>query len=273
MGVARGHDGGRVVIRLDESPSTNDEVRQRWAADASGRAMPHLATVVTESQTAGRGRLGRAWVSPPGACLAMSTLLRLDAQATTWVGWLPLAAGLALRDALVRELSGGADAAARVRVKWPNDVLLDGRKVAGILGEVLGVGDREFACVIGTGVNLRLTRDELPVPTATSLALAGVDPVDGGRVERRYLAALTRRLDALVAASGDAERAGIAAELTAACDTLGRRVRVALPGGGMLEGDAVRVDRDGQLVVRTADGTERSVAAGDVERVRPSPAR
>ncbi|MGO2113027.1 MAG: biotin--[acetyl-CoA-carboxylase] ligase, partial [Pseudoclavibacter sp.] len=161
IGTTRGDEGGRVVFRLAESPSTNDEVRARWAADESGRALPHLSSVTTESQTAGRGRLGREWVPPPGASLAVSTILRLEPEARRWLGWVPLVAGLALRDALIgllgdagagRSAAGrsaaagggaagadastdarvdasavtGADAGDRVRVKWPNDVLVDG---------------------------------------------------------------------------------------------------------------------------------------------------
>ncbi|GGA70637.1 biotin--protein ligase [Pseudoclavibacter endophyticus] len=268
------------MVRLDESPSTNDEVRRRWAADDSGRALPHLSSVTTESQTAGRGRLGRQWVSPPGASLAVSTILRLDGGAGTWLGWIPLVAGLALRDALIDLLGHGSAATGerdaqygagdRVRLKWPNDVLVDGGKIAGILGEVLGARDDELAVVIGCGINLRFTREELPVPHATSLLLAGVDPIDGTRVERRYLAALTRRIDALTRAGGDAVEAGLFDDFTAACETLGQRVRVALPGDTAVVGAAERIDARGQLVVRDDAGTAHTIAAGDVQRVRPA---
>lgn len=268
-GFARGDAGGRVVVRLDESPSTNDDVRRRWNEDASGRGFPHLSSVTTESQTAGRGRLGRVWEAPPGASLAASTILRLDPGAARWLGWIPLATGLAVRDALIAIL-GTDDASERVRLKWPNDVLLDGGKVAGILGEVLGANERELAVVIGTGLNLRLTREQLPVPHATSLALAGVAPVDGERVERRYLAALTKRIGMLVAASGDAVASGLFDDFTAACATLGHRVRVAMPGDNAIVGRADRVDVDGQLIVIDDRGDERTVSAGDVERVRPT---
>lgn len=299
-GFARGDAGGRVVVRLEESPSTNDEVRERWAADESGRRFPHLSSVTTESQTAGRGRLGREWVSPPGACLAVSTLLRLDPSAVGWLGWLQIVGGLALRDALVAELeraagsgdladarsaeSAGARSAEsagaaesqqrapadRVRLKWPNDVQLDGLKIAGILGEVLGANDRELACVIGTGINLRLTHEQLPVPTATSLAIAGVDPVDGMRVERAYLAGLAKRVRALERHDGDAAAAGLLDEYVRACVTIGQRVRVSLPGGGLLEGRATGVTPDGHLIVVDDAQVSHVVAAGDVERVRPA---
>ncbi|MGO2111122.1 MAG: biotin--[acetyl-CoA-carboxylase] ligase, partial [Pseudoclavibacter sp.] len=142
--------------------------------------------------------------------------------------------------------------------------------IAGILGEVLGTDDRESAVVLGCGINLRFTREQLPVPHATSLALAGVDPVDGERVERRYLAALTSRMDALVAAGGDAVAAGLFDDFTAACVTLGQRVRVALPGDAAVVGEAVRIDAAGQLIVRDDVGHEHTVTAGDVQRVRPA---
>src|SRR4051812_18958939 len=151
---------------LDSAGSTNDELRAR----ATGPdAWPHLSAVATDNQLAGRGRLGRVWTAPPGGSLALSVLLRPDLPPEA-LGWLPLLSGLAV----VRTLRGlGADAS----LKWPNDVLIGDRKVCGILAEMLPDGS---GVIVGIGVNLSLTEDELPVPTATSLALEGIaaDPDD-----------------------------------------------------------------------------------------------
>ncbi|MFD0996034.1 BirA family biotin operon repressor/biotin-[acetyl-CoA-carboxylase] ligase [Pseudoclavibacter chungangensis] len=257
-----------MLIRLDSSPSTLDAARERWRADVTGRVLPHLSSVVTSDQTGGRGRLGRVWSSPPDTGLAIATVLRFRDAPTVResLGLLPLLAALALREAAVAELD---DDAARVLVKWPNDVLVDGRKVAGILGEVLGARDGELACAIGTGVNVSLTEAELPVPTATSLGIAAGRPVDANRVLDRYLAELTRRVDGLVAANWNAVDAGVVSELQRTSATLGTRVRVTLPDHGALVGDAVEITPAGHLVVRTDDGARRTVVAGDVQRVRP----
>jgi len=250
---------------VDEIGSTNAELLRRAGAEgASDRSV-----LLAELQTSGRGRLGRAWTAPPGTQVAVSVLLRPGAVSPTLFGWLPLVTGLAVRDALAAE--GGVDAT----LKWPNDVLVDGRKLAGILVEmttVQGGGDfalRLPALVVGVGINVGLTRDELPVPHATSLAL------EGGTTDREVLA--TAVLEALAhrhAQWRDCERGSgstVSEELvhayTAACSTLGTEVRVELPAGGTRTGVATRVDREGRLVVAT-DGGELAVAAGDVTHVR-----
>jgi BirA family biotin operon repressor/biotin-[acetyl-CoA-carboxylase] ligase len=151
-----------------------------------------------------------------------------------------------------------------VALKWPNDLLAarDGRKLAGILAQT-----RDDAAVIGIGLNVDTTAAELPVETATSLALAGADQLD--RTE--LLVAILSRLDARYAQwadfGGDAEACGLAAAYRAACATLGLQVRVALADGGQLTGVAVEVDEIGRLLVRT-DAGQQAVGAGDVEHVR-----
>src|SRR5690606_5726381 len=164
------------LVVLPECPSTNAELRER-AADAV--AWPHLSVLLTDTQTAGRGRLDRTWSTPPGASLAISVLLRdLPAEADAW-GWIPLAAGVAMTDAVATQLPGH-----EVGLKWPNDVLVDGRKICGILAEVAG-----GAVIVGTGVNTTMTAQQLPVPTATSFAALGVE-VDVDRLVSDYLAGL-----------------------------------------------------------------------------------
>ncbi|MDO5051794.1 MAG: biotin--[acetyl-CoA-carboxylase] ligase [Pseudoclavibacter sp.] len=268
-GRTRGREDGGGSVWLASTPSTNDEVRRRWAAGFRGaERFPHLCSVATLWQTGGRGRHGRQWISPRGACLAVSTLLRLDAAgpARGALGWLPLLAQLALRDALLPLL--GAQGPARLRIKWPNDLLLDGGKVSGVLGEVLGESDGELACVVGTGVNVLLRPEELPFPGAASLLAAGVPDPDPAALLEPYLARFAGRVEALEAHAWDAVAAGLRAEMLEACVTIGQRVRVGLPGGAGLTGTAIGIAPGGELLLRDAEGRERTVAAGEVERLR-----
>jgi BirA family transcriptional regulator, biotin operon repressor / biotin---[acetyl-CoA-carboxylase] ligase len=242
---------------LESAGSTNDELRAR----ATGPdPWPHLSAVATDRQTAGRGRLGRVWTAPPGGSLALSVLVRpgLPFEA---LGWVPLLAGLAV----VRTLR---DSGAAASLKWPNDVLLDGRKVCGILTELLPDGS---GVIVGIGVNLRLREDELPVPTATSLALEGV-PADADDVAAGILGELRDLAGALGAAGGNAEASGLRAAVAAACGTLGRSVRVELPSGGVLRGTATGIDGAGRLEVlpegEPQDAGAVAVSAGDVTHLR-----
>ncbi|MGK9148893.1 biotin--[acetyl-CoA-carboxylase] ligase [Plantibacter flavus] len=258
-----------LVARLEILPhagSTNDELSRRAVDDADGTTWPDRSVVVTDDQRNGRGRLGRVWTVPAGASLAVSILLRPVTSsgqplALAAYGWLPLLAGAALCTAL-RGL--GVDAG----VKWPNDVLIGGRKVSGILSELLPSAD---GAIVGTGINLRQTAEELPTDRSTSLALAGLADPDADRILSAYLRAFTTLYDAYLAADGDAESSGLRSAVIDACVTLDTSVRVELPGGGTLTGTAESIDADGRLVVRPADGgAPVAVAAGDVTHVRPA---
>jgi len=250
------------LLVLPEAGSTNDELRGRAAE------LPDLAVVVTDNQTAGRGRLGRQWIAPAGRCLAISVLLRPRLPAgepleSSNFGWLPLIAGVAMARAL-RPLVPG-----RVGLKWPNDVQIDGLKVSGLLAELLVSGD---AVVLGAGVNLSLTADELPVPTATSLALSGAS-LEGDAladaVLSGYLAALRDLYTDFVHLGADVEASGTLQLVSDYCTTLGQEVRVQLPGGDDLVGIATEIDRAGRLLVRrSSDGAVTAVAAGDVTHLR-----
>jgi BirA family transcriptional regulator, biotin operon repressor / biotin---[acetyl-CoA-carboxylase] ligase len=245
-------DGGlwTDVRVVENAQSTNAEV-----AAAAREGAPEGLVLVAESQTAGRGRRDRSWTTPPRAGLTFSVLLRPAFPAAVW-GWLPLLAGLALATPLssLSELD--------VALKWPNDVLVGERKLGGILTEVVGTG-----VVVGIGLNVSLRADELPVPTATSLAIEGSAVLDRDPVLRAVLRELERRYVDLTRASGDAAASGLAAAYRDACTTLGRDVRVELPGSQLLEGTAVDIDADGRLVI-DAGGRRETVAAGDVVHVR-----
>ena len=240
---------------LDSAGSTNAELVRRVLEEP--QAWPAPAVLLTDDQRAGRGRLGRVWSAPAGASLAISVLLRPRVPKER-LGWLSLAAGAAMTEAL-RGL--GVPAAA----KWPNDVLIRGRKVCGVLAEVLPDGS---GVVIGSGLNHAATAEQLPVPTATSLAVEG-GPTDPDLLVAAYL----RRLLALVAdlerSGGDPEASGLRAAVLAVSGTVGRGVRVSLPDGSALVGEAVGIDEDGRVLVRDrASGVISGVATGDVEHLR-----
>ncbi|MEP7025413.1 MAG: biotin--[acetyl-CoA-carboxylase] ligase [Actinomycetota bacterium] len=237
---------------------------------AAQRAAPEGSVLAAESQAAGRGRLGRSWVSPPGAALTFSVLLRPHAVPAASKGWIPLLTGVAVATAL-RETAGvPAD------LKWPNDVLVGGAKIAGILAEQAG-----DAIVVGAGINVSTQRDELPVPAATSLALAGGS--GAGRPE--LLAAVLGWLEHWyrrwagagssggvvfpggAARPGDADACGLRAEYLRLSATVGQPVQVSLPGGDVLTGLAQDVDEAGRLVVLAESGPV-PVSAGDVVHVR-----
>ncbi|MCI1020181.1 biotin--[acetyl-CoA-carboxylase] ligase [Microbacterium sp. C5A9] len=243
----------RVEV-IAEAGSTNAMLRE-LAADVD--AWPHLSVLLTDDQTAGRGRLDRQWTAPAGTALAVSVLLRRLPVVAEARGWIPLAAGLAMAEAVADQAE-----AHTVSVKWPNDVLVDGRKICGILAEATG-----DAVIVGTGVNTTMTAAQLPVPTATSFAVLGID-VQVDRLLARYLEGLDQALVGLVA-TGDAGISGLHAAVSARCGTLGQQVRVLLPGDRALEGTAVSLDSEGRLVVREGDALH-AVSAGDVVHVRPT---
>lgn len=239
---------------VEESASTNASLRA-LAADAG--AWPHLSVFLTRNQTAGRGRLDRTWVAPAGSALAISVLLRDLPPRAADVGWIPLAAGVAMADAVAAQLDSH-----EAGVKWPNDVLVDGKKICGILAEASG-----GAVVVGAGVNTAMTAEQLPVATATSFAILGID-VDEDRLAADYIRGLDGLLQAL-AVSADAGASGLHRAASERCLTLGRSVDVSLPDGSTLQGRATHLEADGRLAV-LVDGTEHLIAAGDVVHARLS---
>ncbi len=246
----------RDVRVVASTESTNADL---LTAARSGQ-LPGLV-LVAEQQTAGRGRLDRAWTAPARSGLTFSVLLAADAVPPPQRGWLPLLTGVAVLDAL-RLLA--PDLA--VSLKWPNDVLAGPaqRKLGGILVELTGDD-----AVVGIGLNVSLRADELPVPAATSLALEDAQ-VDRDSLLRAVLRGLAHRYMAWIADRGDPEPSGLRADYLARCGTLGRDVRIQRPAQPDLVGTATGVDRHGPLVVRPAGGDETDeqiVGAGDVLHV------
>ena len=242
--AALASDGYDLVV-LEETESTNADLAERARVGALEGTV-----VVAESQTAGRGRQGRSWQSPPRAGLTFSVLLRPPQVSA----WLPLLAGLSVAVAL-REQAG-----VEAGLKWPNDVLVgagnSARKVAGLLAEIPGGG--QGGVVIGIGLNVTTRAAELPDDRATSLALAGALTTDRETLLKAILRSLARAY-----ASWRADPEALIPAYRSACLTLGRQVRVELPDGQSYEGQARDIDPEGRLVV-----DERAFAAGDVIHLR-----
>jgi BirA family transcriptional regulator, biotin operon repressor / biotin---[acetyl-CoA-carboxylase] ligase len=260
---------------LEETGSTND-VLVAHAAGADAAAWPDLSVVVTDNQTRGRGRLGRTWLAPSGKSLAISVLLRPVGLPVERLGWFPLLAGAAMtravRDVVEASIVPTADLkeaetpSHTVTLKWPNDVLIDGYKVSGILSELL---PDTSGVIVGAGLNVSLDEHDLPTLTSTSLMLVTHSTPDPDAVLAGYLTELTELYAAFVAAGGDPVASGLLAEVTQQCGTLGSPVRVELPGGSELVGTAVSIDEHGRLLVQNHDTDElQSVAAGDVTHLR-----
>jgi BirA family biotin operon repressor/biotin-[acetyl-CoA-carboxylase] ligase len=231
-------------------------------ADLLERGGPEGQVLVAEEQTAGRGRIGRSWVSVPGASLTFSVLVRPASVPPARRGWLPLLTGVAVASAV------RSAAAVKADLKWPNDVLVGGRKLAGILAEQSPDGS---AVVIGVGLNVATPEGSLPVSPsglpATSLL------VEGAVIDREpLLTELLRHLERwyqAFRADPDPLRTGLLDEYRSLCGTLGRAVRVELPAGRMLTGTAEDIDPDGRLLVRADEtATVTPVSAGDVIHLR-----
>ena len=233
------------------------------AAELAAAGAPEGATVVAEEQTAGRGRLGRAWVAPPGSSLLVSVVLRPPlAREQVWLT--VAAAGVALAEAVDQVAPGAAPAG----LKWPNDLELGGRKAAGLLAEAHLEGDRLAGVLLGMGVNVTQGASDFPAEVAgraTSVSLAAGAPVDRAAL----LAAWAGRFLAGYAALG-ADRPGqVLAAYRGRLVTIGRRVRADRVGAGPVVGTAVDLTPAGGLVVQTDAGPRVEVLAGDVHHLRP----
>ncbi|MEU8897078.1 biotin--[acetyl-CoA-carboxylase] ligase [Nocardia sp. NPDC048505] len=234
---------------VESTGSTNADLIAR-----AGEPGIEQTVLLAEAQESGRGRHARNWVSPPRAQISMSILVRLRGIDPSVLGWLPLLTGVAVVDAL--RATAGVDA----NLKWPNDVLIGGRKVAGILAEVALSGDAP-AVVVGVGINVSLAEPELPVPHATSLLLAGAANLDRTALVRSLLTEFARRFAAWRTAGWDTT--GLIEAYRARCATIGAEVRAELPGGEVLTGVATGIDDHGRLVIG-----DRAVSAGDVTHLR-----
>lgn len=247
---------GRVLHVHEVLPSTNES-----AFLLAQQGAPHGTVVLAEQQTAGRGRRGRSWVSPPGLNLYFSAVLRPELPPTR-APELTLVAAVALAESL-RE--AGAPAA----IKWPNDVQLEGRKVAGILTELSASSEHVHFIVLGMGVNVNAGPEHFPpelAALATSLAQALGRPVP----RAAFAAALWERLEAWLERHQAGGFEPVLARWRQLSSTLGQPVRVRTDRQELV-GVAEGVDASGALLLRTAGGTLERVLAGDVEQLRAHP--
>lgn len=262
------------LIHLNTIDSTNSYARTLL----SGATTPaHLTTIITDHQSAGRGRLGRTWVTTAHNALTATTLLRLPSPLPHEApAWSLHATALAIRDALAPLLRPYGR---RVSTKWPNDVLIDGeRKICGVLAEDLGERDGAHYLAVGYGVNIVMDADARPAPHATALSLEGdTDALASASARRDELLAaivegINSRLNALHAAQWDASDSGLHEEAQFHCVTLGQRVALPQPhqpspeaqSAPMEYGRALALNRSGALIVEREDGTHSLITTGDV---------
>lgn len=260
------------ITWLESADSTNTFLRDLWQENerlAAGK------TIVTLHQTAGKGRQGRAWQTPKGEALAVSTIIDPQSLINIGPGWVPLIVGSAAAIALQSLLPDQALA----KIKWPNDVHLlrnssdntFGVKTAGILCEMLP----DFSIIAGIGFNVFTPAGRLPTPRAGSLLSFGSDLggatnflEDGAEwIAQKLLQTLSLELEALLGLASTNPIA-LRERIISDSHTLGRTVRAELPGGSELIGLAIGLGEDGSLLIRDSAGSESAVTAGDVWHLR-----
>lgn len=285
------------TVWREETGSTNADLAQ--SALAGETVWPDRSVLMANSQIAGKGRLGRSWEVPAGSSMISSVLVRPATAAQTsgyptfadsGYGWLSILAGVALCHAL------RAETGVKAELKWPNDVVVDGRKLAGILAQLvappltssttsmadvgssvgaLPQGPRWLgpAVVVGLGMNVSQDRSQLPVERATSLLLEDAAELDRTVLLPSYLNRFADLYSAFLAVGGNAQAPlGVGPSLhtqaTTLMATIGLKVRAELPDGSMLHGTAMAMALGGELVIEDAQGTQHAVSAGDVVHLR-----
>jgi BirA family transcriptional regulator, biotin operon repressor / biotin---[acetyl-CoA-carboxylase] ligase len=229
--------------------STNADV-----AAAARDGAPAGLVIIAEQQTAGRGRLDRAWESPPRAGILASVLLRPQVDVAAWP-LIPLLTGLAVVEAVL------AVGQVEASLKWPNDIIVDDLKIGGVLAERV-----DDAVVVGIGLNVSTRRDELPVERATSLALIG-GATDREIIAKEVLRALARRYIVWHDTGGATE--SVIPAYRERCETIGHHVELQLPGGEVVRGLASAIDDSGRLVLRDeATGNDQAWLVGEVTHAR-----
>lgn len=242
---------------VEATGSTNTDLIAAATADAA--AYPDFSVLVAGEQNAGRGRAGRQWQAPAETSLFVSVLIRPASVPPTQFAWLPLIAGLSMANA-ISQFAGSA----RATVKWPNDVLIGDKKVCGVLSELL---PDTRSVVVGAGVNVFQTLEQLPVETATSLSIEEIKINSIDDLLAAYLKNLSQHLQEFVALAGEVGGTELHEQIAGACSSIGREVRVVLPNEQEFLGEAISIDNFGRLVVRNEVET-RAVSVGDVVHLR-----
>lgn len=244
----------RLIDIVEETGSTNADLIARAASgeDIAG------VVLLAEHQSAGRGRQGRSWVAPAHSQVPLSVGISTESVPADRWGWLPLLAGVAVVDAIA-EVAG-----IQAGLKWPNDVLFEGRKLVGILAEVAGSSQ---TIVLGIGINVTLHANDLPDPNATALNLLGWAHPDRNALAEAVLRELAARVDHWRELRGVDEK--LIDDYRSRSITLGSRVRAELPGDREVVGNAVGIGESGQLRIDTGEDTV-AVSAGDITHLRPA---
>ena len=245
----------RPLKHLDVVESTGSTNADLLARHAAGEDIAGMV-LVAEHQTAGRGRHGRSWSTPPRSQIALSLGVDAAALPTHAWGWLPLLTGVAVADAV--EATTGIEPG----LKWPNDIQVGEGKLGGILAEMASPNP---VIVVGLGLNVSMTADEAPDERATSLLMLGSTMLDRSALLGSILAELTARIDRWKITGGPDP--GLVADYRRRSVTLGRRVKALLPGDREVTGTATGIDELGQLQIDTGTDTV-SVSAGDVTHLR-----
>lgn len=258
---------------VEATGSTNTDLAAAFTADPE--AWPQISVLATDFQSAGKGRLDRSWQAPPRSSLAVSLLFRPAPggrpAGTDTYAWMSMLCATALAETL-RECAG-----VPAELKWPNDVIVSGHKVAGVLAQLVPAPGGP-AVIVGSGVNVSLGREELPVPTATSLLLEEAMTVDTTVLLGDYLRRVSSLYTGFLRAGGRAGDpigggATLLERVARSMATIGAPVRAELPSGEAVEGTAVGLEPDGALSVKTAQGTVTAVRAGDVVHLRRTDGR
>jgi len=249
---------GRTVHILTETPSTNT-LGLRLATSGE----PHGTVILAEHQTAGKGRLGRFWASPPNKNIYCSVILR-DPRLQQHMTWVPLVTGLAISEAIQTEQS------IKPSLKWPNDLLIGNKKLGGILCESTSRGNIPSVLIVGFGVNVNAILDDFPEnlqPTSTSLLQESGQPCNRNTLLTCMFNQLERWYDLLALNNIDAVHSAYAAE----CSTLGLDVRCTLTGTREIHGRATAIGLDGSLHVTPFEqGAKKTIEirSADVTHVR-----
>lgn len=262
----------RVEI-LESIGSTNDYGRAVLAGDAvARRSWGELSVISTGDQNAGRGRLDRVWSASPGSSLATTFVLRPHVNPRVRIApdqyhWFTPLAALSVCDALTQHFGLAPS------IKWPNDVLLGNRKVCGILAQLVLEPEGDISVIVGVGLNLNMTAEQLPVATATSTLVESGQTADLSQVLTSLATSFQHYYRGLASCGFDAsqpfEGASLLERLRAAISTIGAHLTIHLPGGETFRGVGLDIADTGELVVRAENGEERQFAVGDVVHVRP----
>ena len=236
---------------LEQTGSTNRDLL------AKAEGLPEFYVLATDFQTAGKGRMERSWEASPGSSVMASVLLRPSFAESSGIGWLSLMTALAISQAIEK-------LGQNPKIKWPNDVLIQDKKVSGILAEA----SADLSCVvIGFGINVNQTTAQLPVETATSLLVETGDSTDRDHLLAAVIQNLKKLYSELGASGGDAKASGLREAILQLSATVGQQVSVEFPDGKKVFGKAQDIDAAGRLVVETATET-LTVSAGDVLHLR-----